>query len=521
MIFINARNTQKMIRNILIILLLFIGYSAKAQIVAKIGDTEYTSFAEAVAAAQEGEVVTLVKDDTIRDRVDISKSITIDLGNCKLINKNTKADAYYPGENEKHIVAIYVTGDCTLTINGEEGGIYHDLTSTPCTLIYVRNYTDEVEGNLIINGGHFVSYNTGLGTIAFVISKNFTMNGGTVENYTSIESDKEKNLLNKKNAAIFLRHANQFVANAGRISSNIVAIYDWKTKTDDTETDTIKSGVVLEGNVYIDRISKFPILPDSCLIFTDEDSSDDNVIYSKDNSNLTCQSLVITDGIKYKWQKLFTVDNATYTRQMTNSWGTLCLPFSIDIKSSTVDCYDITGVTDGGLTLSKYASNVPAGTPVIIKKIDESQNVITIKGGLGDSTKANPVAPISTSASLYGCYADQEIVNDNENKYYFVANNLFYSAERKTSVPAYRAYFTVSYHNFVSPTWEPSSVYSMTIGESELTPVKPDAKTSGPIDLNQIVEIRNTNGVLCNELQPGTNLVKLADGSWHKISLRK
>ena len=54
----------------------------EAKAVAKIGETEYKTLAEAVAAAQAGETVTLVADTA--ENVVVNKDLTIDLGDYTL-----------------------------------------------------------------------------------------------------------------------------------------------------------------------------------------------------------------------------------------------------------------------------------------------------------------------------------------------------------------------------------------------------------------------------------------------------
>lgn len=51
---------------------------------AKIGETEYDSFENAVKAAKGGETITLLKDAVVDDRVELKKSVTLDLGGFTL-----------------------------------------------------------------------------------------------------------------------------------------------------------------------------------------------------------------------------------------------------------------------------------------------------------------------------------------------------------------------------------------------------------------------------------------------------
>lgn len=61
---------------------------------AKIGDTEYETLAEAIAAAKAGDTVVLQKDVTIGDYQEIRKAITVDLGGNKLTSTGGGFDVY-------------------------------------------------------------------------------------------------------------------------------------------------------------------------------------------------------------------------------------------------------------------------------------------------------------------------------------------------------------------------------------------------------------------------------------------
>lgn len=61
---------------------------------AKIGDKEYESLAEAVAAAKDGDTVVLQKDVTIGGYQEIRKAITVDLGGNKLTSTDGGFDVY-------------------------------------------------------------------------------------------------------------------------------------------------------------------------------------------------------------------------------------------------------------------------------------------------------------------------------------------------------------------------------------------------------------------------------------------
>ena len=117
-------------------------YDGGAAVQAKIGDTYYATFADAFAAAKEGETITLLADITISETITINKNLTID-GNNKIIT--------YTGTDR----AVQITGG-TVVIN--------DLTVT---------MTNAPEGSRGIN-----LYNGGTNAAIDVTLNNVTVNGG-------------------------------------------------------------------------------------------------------------------------------------------------------------------------------------------------------------------------------------------------------------------------------------------------------------------------------------------------------
>lgn len=86
--------------------------------VAKIGETEYGSLAEAIAAAKDGETVTLLADAT--EDVTINKNITLDLGGKTLTNTGAGK------------ATISVTGGTVTVKNGNVvgGTSYYNIEAT-------------------------------------------------------------------------------------------------------------------------------------------------------------------------------------------------------------------------------------------------------------------------------------------------------------------------------------------------------------------------------------------------------
>ena len=158
-------------------------YTVK-KLVAKIGDVEYTSLKEAVAAAKAGETVTLVadynvekNDDTVENRNIVGVDMTLDLNGHKITFFAEMS------EYKNNHVAIYVKNGATFTVTdssaGGNGGIISALDKSSKPGDNIGPYTFDVvdNSNLIINGGYYL----GGGTVAQIETGKVTVNGGVFE----------------------------------------------------------------------------------------------------------------------------------------------------------------------------------------------------------------------------------------------------------------------------------------------------------------------------------------------------
>lgn len=155
----------------------------EAKAVAKIGETEYKTLAEAIAAAQAGETVTLVADynvekieDTVESQNIVSVDMTLDLNGHKITFFAEMS------EYKKNYVAIYVKNGATFTVTdsstGGNGGIISALDKSSEPGNNIGPYTfDVVNGALVIDGGYYL----GGGTVAQVETGKVTVNGGVFE----------------------------------------------------------------------------------------------------------------------------------------------------------------------------------------------------------------------------------------------------------------------------------------------------------------------------------------------------
>lgn len=203
-----------------------------ANAVAKIGETEYKTLAEAVAAAQAGETVTLVADTA--ENIVVNKDLTIDLGDYTLsrgaekvyglfVNSgnvilNAGKGGIYGGEGGGYIAIAVSDGNLTInggnySVGGDENGLGNStvyiLGSGTVTInggmfetekswkdfYYVLNIQNNKKGTFVVSGGTFVNYDPMVG--------DDNMHGNFVpEGYKSVDNGDESYTVKKLVAKI-------------------------------------------------------------------------------------------------------------------------------------------------------------------------------------------------------------------------------------------------------------------------------------------------------------------------------
>lgn len=137
---------------------------------AKIGDQSYATLEEAVAAATEGQTITLLNDAVLETAIKITKDLTINLNGM---------DITMP-EDPNGDGAFWVTAG-TLTINGTDESVINSVGKNGWNIgLFVNG------GNAIINGGHFTNVGANTGTdegndqfdLIYVKGGSVTINGG-------------------------------------------------------------------------------------------------------------------------------------------------------------------------------------------------------------------------------------------------------------------------------------------------------------------------------------------------------
>lgn len=240
--------------------------------------------------------------------------------------------------------------------------------------------------------------------------------------------------------------------------------------------------------------------------------NDNKVETTATTGDLAIESLTLDNAKGYECEAEYTANDVSYSRKMSNEWGTLCLPFEIQSdQEATCKFYELKEVKETEIVLTEMTGNIPAGTPVLVRRNAEGTDI-----SLNATNAAITVAPAASSTangfSLVGRFtASGALPADN----YIISNNKFWCVSDLTSkedvtdvkVGAFRAYLQSNGVQNVK-------MMSLSIGDD----------TTGIVEtLNDFTdgdaEFYDLNGKRQTDLQRGVNIVK-RNGKTMKVIIK-
>ena len=135
-----------------------------------------------------------------------------------------------------------------------------------------------------------------------------------------------------------------------------------------------------------------------------------NIEVTKEANNkfVATEDLTLADGEDFKDYEAFTSKTVSYSRNIPEgaAWGTLCLPFAIDLsQEAECDFYRLTGIDAAKecVTIESYEEGViPAGTPVLFK-MKEGETVLSLSAVGADIVTA-PLSGNRSDVNLVGSF---------------------------------------------------------------------------------------------------------------------
>ena len=204
-----------------------------------------------------------------------------------------------------------------------------------------------------------------------------------------------------------------------------------------------------------------------------------------------------------------TVDEISYTRQMSNDWGTLVLPYSLTLTGEEpYRLYTIDKIDGNELVLSRIEGTVAAGTPCVVKR-NGTEAALTF--GANDAELSMAISDQNVGGMTFrGTYTTKEV-----NSGYVISKNSFWNVEElknSTSVKGakvrpFRAWLDGTSAN--APARLSMRIDGSTTGINAIDALN-DAEA----------EYYDLSGKRLDEPQRGVNIVRMKSGKTKKIVIK-
>lgn len=338
--------------------------------------------------------------------------------------------------------------------------VYFDNTESNWDAVYCYAYNEDNPSNVIKNAdwpGVVISANadglyevTLLEGYKMVIFDDGTMENGQIgvnqtENLEVVDG-KIYTLSGGANTAVdYIVYFDNSVGNW-----NPVNVYLWGTNKPEkwpwpgvAVTETNDQGYYV---VHIDDPSYDKIIFNNKVNDVGTQTSDltveDGRVY---NSGGLSTALILTDDRGYYNDETFTASSVTYSRTMSNNWGTILMPFELE-SDDEVQYYELTAVDGEVMTLDKVET-VPAGEPAVFKLVN-GPGTYSIDATDVEVVPTADVNKYGTSVSSWymnGTYQGKsDLVSESGKNIYFVAQDKFWLAEVGINVKPFRGWFETS-----------------------------------------------------------------------------
>ena len=241
-----------------------------------------------------------------------------------------------------------------------------------------------------------------------------------------------------------------------------------------------------------------------------------NIVVTKDANNkfVAAEDLTLVDGEDFKDYEAFTSKTISYSRNIPEgaAWGTLCLPFAIDLsQEAECDFYRLTGIDASKecITIESCEEGViPAGTPVLFK-MKEGETVLSLSA-VGADIVTVPLSETSSDVNLVGSFI--QISGEN-----LAASDYVIGEDQFCRVSELHAAAILPMRAYLHP-----SDASLT-SAAKLSIGKNDGSTAidhlNAISRDADAEYYDASGRRTHGLQKGLNIVK-HDGKTYKIMVK-
>jgi len=209
--------------------------------------------------------------------------------------------------------------------------------------------------------------------------------------------------------------------------------------TDATQTEVTTNGKTITADIILANPNT--IIKSTGKITTETGDLENNLV----TTGNTMTQLRLYDRFNLGVTTAFTAENAVYMRAMSNTFGTLILPFAFTGDAS-LKYYALNAELDEGETLQFVATDyVEASTPVLVKKLDTEATSFTISANNIEVVNTNSQTDNTTGSAKTGGWSSVgSYINQTATDYeglYYIANNQFWAATAALTIVPFRAFY--------------------------------------------------------------------------------
>lgn len=252
------------------------------------------------------------------------------------------------------------------------------------------------------------------------------------------------------------------------------------------------------GGNYIKTL-KFKSLPEGVF----------NYVY-----DVTTRTVSLTDASFVSDKPCFAmnIDTISYTRTMSDKWGTLVLPFAIEpTGKEPYRIYTIEAINESELVLSSISGEVAAGTPCVVQRIGKQKELCfkADRATLNVTPGTKDIADMTFSGTFWTKGLDEGFI---------IAKDRFWSvADLKNSSSTVKGVKVGPFRAWLSGTSASGTTqFAMRIKD---TTTGIDASAIDVLNAAD-AEYYDLNGKRIESLQRGVNIVRLKSGQTKKIIIR-
>ena len=145
-------------------------------------------------------------------------------------------------------------------------------------------------------------------------------------------------------------------------------------------------------------------------------------------NNIKQKDVILNDASFISDQATGTVNNISYSRTITQTWGTLVLPYSLTLTGNEpYSLYAIESISKDELVLSRLNGKVAAGTPCMVKRNGEQEEMTFTANNATLNMTIQPIAV--NELSFNGTYHAKKVTDG-----YIIRNGLLWDVAKLLEV---------------------------------------------------------------------------------------